>query len=252
MSTPKHSQLATTLRERIALGKYESGLPSEAELMTEFDVSRTTVRTALTTLLNEGLLWSASGVGYFVKKLERFEYSPQTDFRRGSVIPEADSFTLAAEQRNPSQTIEVSFVRASTDIARRLRVEEGELVVVRRRIRYLDGVPFQLNDSYYPQDVVEGTDAMLPEDVGRGVNQVLAEQGHTQVRALDEILIRMPTPDELRRLQLGPGTPVAEHIIIGFTAEGRVVRVVRAILPGDRNVITFGRTHPDHEQSERS
>jgi GntR family transcriptional regulator len=252
VTTPKHTRLATTLRERIALGTYESGLPSESELMTEFDVSRTTVRTALTTLLNEGLLWSASGVGYFVKNLEHFEYSPQSDFRRRAVIPEADSFTLAAKERNPAQQIEVSIVQAPEEVARRLGVEEGDVVVVRRRVRLLDGVPYQLYDSYYPQDVVEGTDAMLPEDVGRGINVVLAENGFPQVRALDEIRIRMPNPEEVRRLQLGPGTPVAEHLITGFTPDDRVVRVARVILPGDRNVITFGRTHPDYEPSEPS
>lgn len=248
MSPPKYAQLAATLRERITLGKYADGLPSEAELMKEFAMSRTTVRTALTTLLNEGLLQSASGVGYFVKSLEHFEYSPQEDFGRAAVIPEADSFTRAAARRNPSQDIEVSFVHAPPDVARRLGVDDGEVVVVRRRIRHLDGVPFQLNDSYYPRDVVEGTDAMLPASVDRGVNRVLAENGFAQSRALDEIWIRMPNPEEVRRLALGPGTPVAEHVITGFTADGRVVRVVRAILPGDRNVITFGRTHPDLEQ----
>ena len=40
---------------------------------------------------------------------------------------------------------------------------------------------------------------------------------------------------------------MAEHIITGFTADDRTVRMVRAILPGDRNVITFDRTHPDHD-----
>lgn len=248
MSPPKYAQLAATLRERITLGKYAEGLPSEAGLMKEFGMSRTTVRTALTTLLNEGLLQSASGVGYFVKALEHFEYSPQDDFGlAAAVIPEADSFTRAAPQRNPTQDIEVSFVHAPADVARRLRVDDGEVVVVRRRIRHLDGVPFQLNDSYYPREAVEGTEAMLPASVDRGVNRVLAENGFAQVRALDEIWIRMPNPEEVRRLVLGPGTPVAEHVTTGFTADDRVVRVVRAILPGDRNVITFGRRHPDHE-----
>ncbi len=247
MNTPKHAWLATTLRDRIALDGYEDGLPSEAELMAEFAMSRTTVRTALTTLVNEGLLTSASGVGYFVKKFEHFEYGPQEDFNRDAVIPESLAISGTKRRLDPLQRTEVSLVIADDDNARRLGVEVGTVVVVRRRVRSVDGVPFQLNDSYYPLDVVQGTAAMLPEDVPHGVNKLLAEHGFAQVRALDEIWIRMPTPEEISRLGLGPGTPVAEHIITGITAEDRVVRVARVILPGDRNVIAYGRTHPDHE-----
>ena len=123
----------------------------------------------------------------------------------------------------------------------------GEFVVRRRRLRFVDDVPYPLNSSFYPRDVAEGTEVMSPQDITRGANRVLAEHGHAQVRALDEIWVRMPDPDEIDYLKILPGTPVAEHIVTGFTAQGRVVRMVRVVLPGDRNVITFERTHPDHE-----
>jgi len=138
-------------------------------------------------------------------------------------------------------------VAAPTDVARRLRVPEGEFVVLRSRLRMLDGEPIQLNDSYYPRDVAEGTEVMQPHNIPRGANQVLADHGHAQVRALDEIWVRMPKPVEVYRLRIPPGTPVAEHIITGFTAAKRAVRMVRAVLAGDRNVITFDRAHPDHK-----
>jgi GntR family transcriptional regulator len=109
-------------------------------------------------------------------------------------------------------------------------------------------VPYQLNDSYYPLDVVEGTAAMLPEDVIPGVNKLLAERGYVQTKALDEIWVRMPAPEEMHRLQLGPGTPVAEHIITGLTVGDRPVRMVRAVLPGDRNVIAFDASIPITKQ----
>jgi DNA-binding GntR family transcriptional regulator len=249
VTTPKHEQLTETLRERIENDFYPDGrIPSEASLVAEFDVSRTTVRSALIALQNEGLLRAQSGVGYFVRHFKHFEYRPQDDFRRAKLITEADPFTSAAPDRNPSQRIEVSMVPAPANVARRLHVAEGEFVVLRSRLRMLDGEPFQLNDSYYPRDVAENTEVMHPDNIARGVNHVLAERGHVQVRALDEIWIRMPRPAEVHRLRIPPGTPVAEHIITGFTKEGRPVRMVRVVLPGDRNVITFERTHPDHEE----
>lgn len=248
MTLPMHAQLAATLRERINKESFTDGkLPSEAVLMREHGVSRTTVRAALKDLQNEGLLRSASGRGYFLRKFEHFAYRPQDDFRRRSMINAADSFTLAAAARNPTQQIEVKIAHAVEDVARRLRVEVGTLIVIRRRLRFLEGVPFQINDSHYPLEIVDGTEIMTPTSIDRGANEVLAEIGYVQVRALDEIWMRMPKPEETERLQLGLGTPVGEHIITGFTADGRVVRMVRAIIPGDRNVITFERTHPDYE-----
>jgi DNA-binding GntR family transcriptional regulator len=254
MTGPMHVQLAEVLRARIEAGEFAGGrkLPSEAALMEAHALSRTTVRAALKELQNQGLLRSASGRGYFVREFEHFAYRPQDDFRRDSTITDADSFTQAAAKRNPTQQINVQIAKATEDVARRMRIAPGTPVVIRRRLRFLDGVPFQINDSHYSLDLVNGTEIMSPASVDRGVNQVLAEIGHAQVRALDEIWVRMPTPEEARQLQLGPGTPVAEHIITGFTADNRVVRVVRVIIPGDRNVITFERTHPDYESGSAS
>ena len=258
MSHPKHEQLTAILRDRIERDFYVDGrIPSEASLVNEFGVSRTTVRAALTALQNQGLLRAQSGVGYFVRRFTHFAYRPQDDFPQDKVVTDArsltnadsfrDTFMTAGEGRNPVQRIEVTMVPAPPDVARRLRVPEGEFVVLRSRLRSLDGEPFQINDSYYPRDGAEGTEVMQQRDIDRGANLVLADHGFLQVRAVDEVWVRMPKRAEVDRLQIPPGTPVAEHIITGFTAEGRAVRMVRAILPGDRNVITFDRVHPDHE-----
>jgi GntR family transcriptional regulator len=251
VSSPKHAQLAETLRRRIDDGRYPKGtkIPSEAALSDEFRASRTTVRQALVSLQNQGLLRAESGVGYFVRKPEHFAYRPQDDFRREVLITDADSFTeaVAKGNRKSRQEIEVSIIAAPDDVRRRMGLAEGEFVVRRRRLRFVDDEPYQLNISFYPRDVAEGTEVMSPQDITRGANRVLAEHGHAQVRALDEIWVRMPDPDEIDYLKILPGTPVAEHIVTGFTAQGRVVRMVRVVLPGDRNVITFERTHPDHE-----
>jgi DNA-binding GntR family transcriptional regulator len=75
-------------------------------------------------------------------------------------------------------------------------------------------------------------------------NQVLAELGAEQSRAVDEIEVRMPTPDEAGRLEIGLDVPVAMHRVTGYTEDGHPVRVVRNVLPGDRHLIAFERTRP--------
>lgn len=246
MASTKTRQIADALRGRINRGELPAGerLPSEAELRTEFDVSRPTVRSALAVLVNEGLITSETGRGSFVRQRRHLVYRPQEDFQPRPATPELDQFMTdrTAEGRVPSQTIEVAIVTAPQLVAERLRIAPNAAVAVRRRVRSLDGEPYYTNDSYFPLDLVSGSEIMSPVDIARGASTVLAELGYDQVRALDEVYVRMPDPEEIHRLNLGPGTPVALHIATGFTEKGQPVRVAVNVLPGDRHAIVWERS----------
>jgi GntR family transcriptional regulator len=49
----------------------------------------------------------------------------------------------------------------------------------------------------------------------------------------------MPTPDEVTRLGISIGTPVAEHIRTGYTADNKPVRVIISIVPGDTLILQY-------------
>jgi DNA-binding GntR family transcriptional regulator len=242
---PKYQQIADALRQQIADGDLQADakLPTEAALQEEYAASRETVRKALGLLVSEGLVISARPRGHFVRRRKPMVFRPQAEFRARPYTPEMDAFMTeyAAEGREPQQAIEVSIVTPPEDVAKRLHLEPGALAAVRKRVRYLDGEPFNVNDSYFPLDLVRESEIMRPEDIARGANEVLAELGYRQVRALDELYIRMPTPEWTGRLQLVPGTPVAHCITTGYTEEGRAVRVAVSVLPGDRHVISYER-----------
>jgi DNA-binding GntR family transcriptional regulator len=63
-----YRQLAETLREQIVGGAYGAGslLPTERELMAQYDLSRVTVRAAMDMLATQGLLRRHRGKGTFV------------------------------------------------------------------------------------------------------------------------------------------------------------------------------------------
>jgi DNA-binding LacI/PurR family transcriptional regulator len=67
---PKHRELRETLRAAIVGGKFVPGdrLPSEHELVVQYGVSRPTVREALGSLVQEGVLERFQGKGTFVGK----------------------------------------------------------------------------------------------------------------------------------------------------------------------------------------
>lgn len=243
---PVYQQIADDLRAQVLDGTLAAGgqLPTEAELTDRYQVARATVRQALASLVNEGLILAVRPRGHFVRERQRLNYRPEVEFAPRPPDVRVDAFMAqqAGEGREPSQTIEVAIVDPPPLVAERLAIDPAEPVVVRRRVRYLAGEPFNTNDSYFPLHLVQDTEIMRPADIGRGANAVLAEHGYEQVRAVDEIFIRMPTPEDARRLDLGPGTPVACHVCTGFASDDTAVRVVLNVLPGDRHVIVYDRT----------
>ena len=81
--------------------------------------------------------------------------------------------------------------------------------------------------------------AQLAQDAEHKTREILAEAGYEQVYDIDEIITRMPTPDEVERLSISTGTPVAEHIRTGYTADNQPVRVMVSIIPGDTLILQY-------------
>lgn len=244
-SAPVFRRIADDLRIQIEDGTLAPGdqLPTQLELVERYGVARMTVRQALAELVNSGLVVTRPPTGMFVRDRKRVTYRPQAEFQQAT-SETMDRFMAAItdEGRTPTQTIDVSLVQAPEEVARRLGVDAGTIVALRKRTRSVNGEPFNINDSFYPLDVVRDSEILSPVDVARGTNQVLTDLGYQQDRAIDEIFVRMPRPDEVHRLELPAGTPVAVHICTGFTADERPVRCTVNVLAGDRHVVVYERT----------
>jgi len=74
---PLYAQLADSLRDRIHSRRYAPGeqLPTERDLMAEYQVSRNTVRQAIDSLTKDGLVLRQHGYGTYVSGLsQKFHY----------------------------------------------------------------------------------------------------------------------------------------------------------------------------------
>jgi len=243
-----YRKIAADLRARIESGELAPGaqVPTQQQLSETYGVARMTARQALAELVNEGLVRSQQGKGAVVRGRRHMVYRPQAEFQP-RLSREMDRFmtALIQEGREPSQSIDVAIETANVLVAARLGIEPGSRVVVRKRVRFIDGEPFNINDTYYSYDLAHDTEIMDPSDIPRGSNNVLADKGYREVRAIDEFYIRMPEQEEIRRLGLAPGTPVACHYVTGYTADDKPARCDVFVLPGDRHVILYERTHPE-------
>lgn len=238
-----YQQVASELRRAIYSGDYGPGaqLPTEEELRARHGVSRNTVRLAVAELVNEGLVTRAPRRGTIVRERRALLMHPQRELEpQPTGVPrEAFAYAVSQEGRQPSQLIEVLTVQPAEDIASRLELDDGKLAVVRRRLRFVDGQPYNTNDSYFPHDLVAESEIARPGDIGRGANRVLEELGHAQIRVVDDIWARMPNQAEVERLQLELGTPVVVYVRVGYDREDTPVRVAVSVLPADKHLIRY-------------
>lgn len=238
-----YQQVASELRRAIYSGVLGPGaqLPTEAQLMEDHGVSRNTVRLALGELVNEGLVTRTPRRGTVVRDRRPLLIYPQRELepQPSGELREAFAYAVAQEGREPSQYIEVLTVSPVEEIASRLQLAEGELAVVRRRLRFVDGQPFNTNDSYFPHDLVADSEIARPGDIERGANRVLEDLGHAQVRVVDDIWARMPNQEEAERLQLELGTPVMVYVRVGYDVADTPVRVAVTVLPADKHLIRY-------------
>ncbi|MGH3728805.1 MAG: GntR family transcriptional regulator [Micromonosporaceae bacterium] len=241
--SPLYQVVADRLRARIRGGQLRPGdkLPTEQELMGEYDVSRNTVRLALNLLTSEGLITPGRGRAGRMVRLRELVPIHVAHVDDGAAVQGAEDSPFIDQMHGrgfiPSMRIEVGMVQAS-EIAGRLELPSETTLVVRRRTQFLDEVACSIADSFYPYDMVKQTPIMEPRDIRPGVIAWLAEHGWVQNRYVDEVSTRMPEPDDAARLGIGSGIPVLIQIRTGY-ADATPVRVTRTVLRGDRHRIVY-------------
>ncbi|MCX4690725.1 GntR family transcriptional regulator [Kitasatospora purpeofusca] len=235
-------EVADALREQIRSGELQPGqaLPTGRELAGRFTVSPKTAAAGIDILKSEGLVIGEQGGRRRVRSVRRIMWN-LSEFERGSRRDShaMDDWATAIKNagREPRETIVKTNEPAEPQIAEWLRIMTGDEVVKRARVRWVDGEPFQHSISYFPGTIALGT--LLDEDREVSVpGGALRHIGHPQTHVRDEISTRMPTPEESDLLQLPMGTPVIQHVRIGYGAE-TPVRVMVTIAPGDRHLIVY-------------
>ncbi|MGH8896882.1 MAG: GntR family transcriptional regulator [Egibacteraceae bacterium] len=241
---PVYHQIADELRDRILARALAPGekLPSETELVAAYGTTRTTVRQALRVLASEGLTFSRRGVGVFVRG--RGSLRPrmaQERFARRHRQAGMAALAWEAEQQGKAwraEILELGEVPAPTLVAARFAIPEGEPVFVRRRRIWVDEVPMQLADSYFLRHMAAGT-RITQEDTGPGgVYARLEERGHRLTRFTEDLSFRMPTPGEVRSLDLPAGVPVVDLVRVAYAAK-QAVEVLVSVLAGDKHVFSY-------------
>ena len=199
-NTALYRQLKAWIQGELERGAWVRGaqLPSERALVAEYGVSRVTVRQALRELVQEGLLESVPGKGFFVA--ERPSFSLHGLVSLSALAREREMTAL-------SRVLEARKLAATAALARQLEVPVGVPLLHIVRVRLLDGVPMSVQALWLPERRCRG---LLDEDLEKiSLFEVLRERfGIAFARAESAISARLVTPEEQRLLELEPGAAV--------------------------------------------
>ncbi len=244
---PVYQQIADLLRDRIVRGGYPPGakLPSETELVQEYDVSRLTVRRALAVLVSEGRTESKRGIGVYVREVPPVLRMGNNRFSRAA--RRAGKGALAAEAERLGLDWEAEVLELVT-VAAPLAVREvlgEERAVVKRRRMIVGGEPTQLADSYLPESVATAIKYDQGETAPGGVYGLLERHGHMISRFRESITVRAATPEESVALGIQNAAPVAVLVRIAFDQDGRPVEYFDSVAVGDRHVYVYEFDAPD-------
>lgn len=157
-------RVADVLRHQIHAGAFDEVLPSEQQLVAEFDASRNTVRDALAMLKEDGLIDRVPKVG---TRVAQRKYDHGLDQLLGLQETLKGHGTVRNEVRS------ALYVTAPPAVARRLGLDPGARVVYIERLRYLADLPLSLDLTYLAPDI--GTE-ILGHDLETNDIFVLIEQ----------------------------------------------------------------------------
>jgi GntR family transcriptional regulator len=244
---PYH-RIVSDLQDKILSGELAPGvrLPSETDLAAEYGTSRPTVRRAIAALRGEGLVTTGQGSGTFVRRAPGVRISVTgTNYRRHRALglPGFNAQVLEQGQSPRQEITEVGTVSAPPDVAQKLDLDEGSPVVVRRRVFLANDVPVALTDSYYPEALVRGTAIERAARIKGGVHALIEDENgpvrRRIARSEDDIVARMPTPEEARKLGLSPGMPVFRILRTVYDSGNRPVEVQDTVAVADRHQFRY-------------
>lgn len=154
-----------------------------------------------------------------------------------------DAFNDAVEAQGgkPNQRIRVETIMPGPEIRSALGLNESNevRVLARLRLRTINGIPYCITDSFFPYELVKGTEIADPADIKRGGRHVMREHGFEMVRHHDSIRSRRAHSHEISELNISTGLPVIKHDRVSYTADGRPVRLMTSSFPSDRWQLTY-------------
>jgi GntR family transcriptional regulator, histidine utilization repressor len=219
-----YAKVKQHLKDGLAAGLWPPGalMPSEAELVAEFGVSRMTVNRALRELQAEGLVQRTQGVGTFAAPLHKVSSTLTISDVHDEIVTRGHTH----EARVHLQRSEP----AAAPLAAQLGLQPGEPVFHTLIVHFEDGVPLQCEDRF-----VNPAEAplYLQADFTRTTPTHVLFESTALWRAQYHIEASRPTAQEARLLGIELDEPCLVIVRRTFSRSAPIT-IARLVHPGSR------------------
>ncbi|WP_217587798.1 GntR family transcriptional regulator [Lentibacillus saliphilus] len=235
-----YAYIKDKLLNDIKTNVYKKGekIPPELELCETFNVSRTTVRTALHQLTLEGYLVRKQGKGTFVAD----EKVKQT--LTHTVKKYSDQ--ISTQGKTPQiELVDISVVPANEHLLHSLDISIKDPIQRIERIRKANGEPTQYEIAFVPWTVAPGINK---EQVETSLYSALKEHFNVHIaKTTEHIEITLADAHICELLQCEEGLPCFYMETIAEDETGKRIEFSRAYYRGDKTNFLIERDYPLHD-----
>lgn len=230
---PLYFQLKSILLEDIKDGSFSEGdtIPTEIELVDFYQISRSTVRQAISELVQEGWLIRKASKGTFVTKanqtashIRSFEPFYQQVNRLGKTLR--------------TELIDLSVNLPTAEIAKVLNLKPGQKIISMFRKRFVDDLPMVTLQNYLPYDLCS---FVLAYDFREhSLYELFMQNQKTRINNTHTVVSALSaSPEDVKLLNVKPTAPMLCFNNISTTEDGIVIDYAFSRYRGDFNKFEF-------------
>ena len=226
---PLYHQLANWIEARIADGTYQIGenIPSEMRLADDFHLNRNTVRQALASLSQKGLLERQRGKGTLVKRKSLL--TPV--HRLGRITSFVDDFEIDGVVLDDRQ-LSKEVMEASREIIEKLQLGSDHRLIRIERLRIAEQTPFVLERQYYAYEPFK---ELIQQKIQGSMYTILVKHFGVDLHHSIQTLQAIMPPEEIAlRLNIGKTIPCMFLESITYDSQNNPVELLYSYYRGDR------------------
>ncbi|GAF41050.1 Transcriptional regulator [Agrilactobacillus composti DSM 18527 = JCM 14202] len=226
MRSPIYIEIHNQIRLDIEAGKWRVGqrIPAERDLAKKFGVSRMTLRQAIQTLVDEGILERHVGSGTYVASAKIQE--------KMSGITSFTDIMQAQGKVPSSKTVSYHLASPTLSEVERLELPQGNQVLRMERIRYADGLPISFETAAVPADLVEG---FSKEEITASLYHALETKGNYQLGGAHQTVTATLASERIADfLKIKRNDAILKLRQVSFLKSGRPFEYVRTQYVGSR------------------
>lgn len=218
---PLHLQVREIIRKGVMDGSLvdENGkMPTEAELVERYKVSRVTIRNALQALVDEGMFIRERGRGTFVKTNQPENWVGRLmgfteTIREAGFEPGAEILHKGMTNKHPEEV--------------KIQLQQNAVWEL-RRVRLADDIPIAIEHAYYPPEI--GLEIENQDLISIAMYKFFEENLGIYLKEADQRLSAVKADKtEAKVLDIEPNEPLLSLERISYSQENRPVEFLKAV-----------------------